>query len=106
MKSKLLIAALAVTLSSQTWAAVTIGDPDCAQWTKGQSRPVLLNQPDRAWALGVLTGLNQNNFYKNALRKISSAEQVWRWMDSYCKDNPLSNVTEGANKLMMELVNK
>jgi hypothetical protein len=56
--------------------------------------------------LGVLTGINQNNFYKNALRKVSSAEQLWRWMDSYCKDNPLSSVTEGANKLMMELVNK
>ena len=40
----------------------------------------------------------------NPLDSVSSAEQMFVWMDNYCKTNPLGNVTEGAAELFDEIV--
>lgn len=110
MKRLLLTALLAMMLSNQTWAAPAtsyraIGMADCGEWVKSQTTGTQ-KQSDRAWLLGFLSGLNQNDIYKNALAKISSAEQIYLWMDNHCKANPLKSVGEGGFKLMNELMQK
>jgi hypothetical protein len=43
---------------------------------------------------------------KDPLDKINSAEQIFVWMDNYCRANPLKNVREGAQDLFIELQKK
>jgi hypothetical protein len=101
MKTKLLIAALAITLSSQTYAQkTTFGGANCGQWIKQ------LIEPDKSWLLGFLSGINVAAATNNALDKIKSPQQIYLWMDNYCKANPLSTVTDGAYTLMNELIQK
>jgi hypothetical protein len=40
---------------------------------------------------------------KDPLERISSAEQIWIWMDNYCKTNPLEDVSTGGLVLFEEL---
>jgi|APGre2960657404_1045060.scaffolds.fasta_scaffold237396_1 hypothetical protein len=107
MKSKLLIAVIAMTISGLVFAQTktSFGMPDCGEWVKSQTTGIQ-KQGDRAWLLGFLSGLNENYIYKDALDKVSSAAQIWLWMDNYCKNNPLERVNQGAYKLLGELMLK
>jgi hypothetical protein len=55
--------------------------------------------------LGYLSGLNLSGVEtSDPLSAISSAEQIYAWMDNYCRQNPLTGVVDGGNKLFGELV--
>ncbi len=58
--------------------------------------------------MGYLSGINLMVADKNKdpLDKINSAEQIFVWMDNYCRANPLKNVREGAQDLFIELQKK
>ena len=105
MKTKLLISAIAMTISGLVSAQTSFGSADCGEWVKSQTTGTQ-KQSDRAWLLGFLSGLNQDDFFENALNKVSSASQIFLWMDNYCKNNPLERVSGGAYKLLSELMNK
>lgn len=103
MKTKLLTALLiTLMLSTPTFATgiVTFGQPDCGGWIKEP------NNARKAWVLGFVSGLNSDDIFKNALDKINSAEQIFLWMDNYCKANPLQRVGRGGQELMFELRQK
>jgi hypothetical protein len=98
-------ALIAMTVSSPVLATTSFGSMDCGQWVKNQSN----NSPNiqsKAWLLGYLSGLNAVEFSENALDKINSTEQIFLWMDNYCKKNPLERVPKGAQQLMIELIKK
>jgi|LauGreDrversion4_1035100.scaffolds.fasta_scaffold278117_1 hypothetical protein len=107
MKAKLLLAALvAMAASNPVIAQRLIGNVDCGKWVKDQSTtpPNLLN---RAWVAGYISGLNiGDEKARNTLKNISSADQIFLWMDNYCKANPLKDVSYGAETLMEELRKK
>ena len=107
MKTNLLIAVIAMTISGLVFAQTkaSFGRADCGEWVKSQTTGTQ-KQRDRAWLLGFLSGLNQDDFYENALDKVSSAAQIFLWMDNYCKNNPLEKVTKGAFRLFGELLFK
>ena len=42
----------------------------------------------------------------DALSKVSSADQIFLWMDNYCRANPLSDADAGAKVLDKELMEK
>lgn len=105
MKAKLLTLVIAITLTNPVLAANSFGAADCGQWITGQSRTTP-HQADRAWLLGFISGINQDEYYKNALNKISSAHQIFLWMDNFCKTNPLERVSDGVYRLMNELMKK
>ncbi len=91
--------ALVSTVSAQT----SFGQPDCGQWIKQ------LDVAKKSWLLGFLTGFNQVWFgisTSDDLGKINSAQQIFVWMDNYCKANPLNRVGDGAEKLIFELTKK
>lgn len=102
MKRILLTALIAMTVSSSAFAAITtvIGSTDCGKWIKEPS------DPRKAWVLGFLSGLNADGMYKNVLRKISSSQQIFVWMDNYCKANPLKDTIDGSLQLILELSNE
>lgn len=84
-------------------SGTVIGESDCGQWIKGMRNPVY-----RAWLLGYVSGLNSGvgKQYGNPLGKISSAEQIYVWMDNYCRANPLRTLSQGAQTLYAELINQ
>jgi hypothetical protein len=73
------------------------GVPDCGLWINGN------RQPDKAWLLGFLSGLNTDITNKDFLRKLNSAEQAYLFVDNYCRKNPLKKVSDAGVALFSEL---
>jgi hypothetical protein len=102
MKNKLITILIATALSNPTFAAptTTFGVSDCGKWIKEPS------EARKGWVLGFLSGLNAIEAYKNSLSKVSSGEQIFLWMDNFCKANPLSDTLNGSIYLLIELTQK
>ncbi len=83
---------------------VTIfGRPDCGVWLSKQ------RETDKAWLLGYVSGISMSEMGRlsgqsDPLGKISSAEQIYIWMNNYCQKNPLKNVGDGVFSLYLELL--
>lgn len=98
-----LIAALlyAGSAASAQGTYSTIGDVSCARWFDPT-----YHVHNRGWLLGYLTGMNAASVSlgKNpdALKGVAG-EQVWAWMDNYCKANPLEKASDGAPLLFLDL---
>ena len=81
------------------------GQPDCGQWIKN---PLPTH---KAWILGYISGLNTVHVIEkqkpaDPLDKVSSADQIYLWIDNYCKSNPLNKGSQAAWELFMELKTK
>ena len=107
MKNKYLIAGILLSASNSVLSApyTTFGGTDCGKWI------TVTTSARQAWLLGFLSGLaflHARKDFKpvNPLDSVSSAEQMFVWMDNYCKTNPLGNVTEGAVELFDEIVDR
>src|SRR5262249_41007980 len=78
------------------------GLPDCGTWV--QARTAAKARVLEAYLLGVLNGAAigaQLEFWL-AGGILVNREQVYLWMDNYCRNSPLSNIVEGAGALMNE----
>jgi hypothetical protein len=60
----------------------------------------------KAWLVGYVSGLNSAIAApkENPLDRINSIEQIYLWMDNFCKKNPLQTVRDGGNALYRELL--
>jgi hypothetical protein len=98
------LAALLMVAGGQAALAAgttTFGDSPCAQWVE---------QPRRAhktWLMGFLSGMNVTASGKpvDPLAHIASADEVFAWMDRYCRKNPEHKLSEGAVDFYLELLN-
>jgi hypothetical protein len=107
MKTLVRVTALAdiCLVAQSSYAAPTaFGTTDCGEWltdspsAKGQNK---------SWLLGFLSGLSVSGVVNgDPLSTISSAAQIFIWMDNYCSKNPLSNVGTVGSELYRELANK
>lgn len=92
-------------LFSNAYAGMTYGGTDCGKWNQQKS------ESDKGWLLGYMSGLSmQNTITTNGksdpLGKITSAYQIWSWMDNYCQKNPLDTLVQGGHQLFEELKKK
>lgn len=78
----------------------TFGSPDCAQWTREH------RAEDRAWLRGYMSGRNRRSSRGDVLDKVHSAQEMFGWMDAYCKANPHDRVSLGADRLFLELIKR
>ena len=86
--------------SNSNIAQVTsFGVTDCGTWVN-QKRIT-----DKVWALGYISGVNaaSSTPTNDILKSIKSAEQIWLFVDKYCRDNPLLTVPNALNNLWIEL---
>ena len=98
MSASLMIALLTNFTATQAEAGMMVlAFRTCAQWAEDRRSNYLYS----GFALtGTLNGLalaSGKNFWANL-----EPDQVYFWMDRYCDNNPLSNTTDGAIKLMNE----
>lgn len=94
---------LMLMISSTSSATVIFGGYDCGQWVK---RPK--NHPMESWISGYLSGLNSmysisSSSPTDPLDQLNSLDQVYLWLDNFCKANPLRKVDGGALELFIEL---
>ena len=54
------------------------------------------------WTLGFLTGLNFSSLDRDLLGGVD-IDAVVAWMDNYCREHPLKNLTQAAFDLLDEL---
>lgn len=105
MKKTLICCALLASVLSPAHAFFTVGVPDCGQWIKSP------NNNHKAWLMGYMSGMSAMHTIhapsiKDPLEQLSSAEQMFLWMDNYCRANPLKQVDDGAIQLWSELLSK
>ncbi len=57
------------------------------------------------WLLGFVSGLNSGIDGPNLLESVDGP-LVFDWMDKFCADNPKSDLYDGANSLLLEVIRK
>ena len=79
-------------------AVMLIGNVDCGKWFSHSPQA-------KGWVAGYMSGLSAAGLYpgEDPLAKIRSAEQVFLWIDNYCRANPLKSVGDAGNALFEEL---
>ena len=100
MKRIKVILVLLTLVTSNANAVTGFGVPDCGEWITKHS------VAHKSWLLGYISASSSYvDSYENKdpYSKITSAEQIFLWMDNYCKANPLNDVRAGAIMLGYEL---
>jgi len=86
-------------VSAEAAEVTLLGNPNCGDWIKVNSAV------DRAWLAGYMSGLNVGISPNSKLDSLDgmTGNQVYLWMDNYCKANPLSDLNRGGNELQIQL---
>jgi hypothetical protein len=101
----ILALALVMTTPLSAQSQTVFGMSDCGEWINQA------NNSRKGWLLGYMSGLNTLHDIEglqpeSPLNKINSANQIFLWMDNYCKKNPLKTVADGGWVLFKELRKK
>jgi hypothetical protein len=104
------LARAVIAFSLLTWDArpaaaqgvVMEGTLDCGMWVKARNHRTADNLEH--YLVGLLNGMvlgSAIEFWRAGGTKVSR-EQIFLWMDNYCRSTPLSDVIVGAVALMNE----
>lgn len=99
MRRLLVLVALTMCITAHASTAM-FGIPDCGSWIRSPS------PWQKAWLLGYMSGLASMDPQPNVLNGVSSSDQLYLWMDNWCRANPLKSVEAGGNELYNELAAK
>ncbi len=75
--------------------------PSCGEWVAHREKSDTLALGNASWLLGYLSGLA----IAGGRDYLAGTENValYKWMDDYCRKNPLRNVSLGGSALAAEL---
>ena len=108
MKTKFISLFLCL-LCQSAFAEWVRGDPDCGVWVKPETQAREIE--NRAWLIGFLSGVNMGLSIASPTtvgQQTSEVgfnltnEQIFLWMDKYCRTNPLSSAMYGVGELMQD----
>ena len=78
--------------------------PSCGEWVAHREKSDTLALGNASWLLGFLSG-SAVAAGKNFLPGTDNAS-IYKWMDNYCRTNPLRDVGSGGTALAAELTRK
>ncbi len=78
--------------------------PSCGEWVVHRDKSDTLALGNASWLLGYLSGMASASG-KDYPPGTDNAS-IYKWMDSYCKKNPLRDLSSGGNALAAELTGK
>lgn len=78
--------------------------PSCGEWIVHREKSDTLALGNASWLLGYLSGLAVSSG-KDYLSVTDNAS-IYKWMDNYCRANPLRDLINGGNALAAELAKK
>jgi len=100
-----LLAAGAVASAAPADAGVAARQaPSCGEWIVHREKSDTLALGNASWLLGYLSGMAGGSG-KDFLSGTDNSS-IYKWMDAYCRKNPLRDVSSGANALAAELSGK
>jgi hypothetical protein len=97
------VLAISAPIATATQPFITIeGQVDCGQWIKGETEGLALALEH--YLIGLLNGMvmGARIEFWHAGGVAVSREQVFLWMDNYCRREPFSDPVAGATVLMKE----
>ena len=103
-KKPLILLILSCCLAQPVVGQTLFGNFDCGQWINNQ------NSMRKAWLLGYMSGLssgtNPDGKKKDWLGKVDSADQIYLFVENYCRANPLKRIEAAGLTLYVELLTK
>lgn len=78
--------------------------PSCGEWISHREKSDALALGNTSWLLGYLSGLAVSRG-KDFLSGTDNGS-IYKWMDNYCRTNPLRDVSSGGIALAAELTRK
>ncbi|MEK7753109.1 MAG: hypothetical protein AAB654_14390 [Acidobacteriota bacterium] len=100
----LLAAGMVAVSSASDGAAAARQAPSCGEWVVHREKSDTLALSNASWLLGYLSGLAVGGG-KDYLSGTDNSS-IYKWMDHYCRTNPLRDVGSGGNALAAELARK
>ena len=78
--------------------------PSCGEWVVHREKSDTLALGNASWLLGYVSGLagSSGRDYLSGTDNSS----IYKWMDNYCRANPLRDVGMGGNALAVERAKK
>jgi len=76
--------------------------PSCGEWIVHREKSDTLALGNASWLLGYLSGMAISSG-KDYLSGTDNSS-IYKWMDSYCRANPLRDLSSGGNALAAELI--
>jgi hypothetical protein len=75
--------------------------PSCGEWISHREKSDTLALGNTSWLLGYLSGLavGRGKDFLSGTDNVS----IYKWMDNYCRTNPLRDVSSGGVALSAEL---
>lgn len=101
----LLLASSLIAVSAPLEGGVDIRQaPSCGEWISHREKSDTLNLGNTSWLLGYLSGLavSRGKDFLSGTDNVS----IYKWMDNYCRTNPLRDVGSGGIALEAELTRK
>jgi hypothetical protein len=85
--------------------ALTVrGASSCGDWVAERDKKSIGTFGNEAWLLGYLSGIA--TVTNTSFLKGTDNPSLFLWMDNYCRENPLSDLSDGGSKLYLELSHK
>jgi hypothetical protein len=78
--------------------------PSCGEWIVHREKSDTLALGNASWLLGYLSGMAIGSG-KDYLAGTGNSS-IYKWMDNYCRKNPLRDLSSGGNALAAELTGK
>lgn len=79
------------------------GGHSCGAFIAGLQKDSIGKTADSAWMAGFITGYNFGTPDTYDILGNTDFLSARLWMENYCKQNPLSNLSEGMDRLTVEL---
>jgi hypothetical protein len=102
--SLLLATSMAAVSAPSDGGAEARQAPSCGEWVVHREKSDTLALSNASWLLGYLSGLAVSSG-KDYLSGTDNSS-IYKWMDRYCRTNPLRDVGGGGNALAAELARK
>lgn len=78
--------------------------PSCGEWIVHREKSDTLALGNASWLLGYLSGIAVSSG-KDYLSGTENSS-IYKWIDNYCRSNPLRDLSSGGNALAAELSGK
>lgn len=100
----LLAASVPASAANAQGEAPARNAPSCGEWIVHREKSDTLALGNASWLLGYVAGLAVASGRDYLSGTDNSA--IYKWMDNYCRANPLKDVGSGGNALAAELGKK
>lgn len=98
-----LVIAVLLSFTVPAKAVLVMSYSDCGRWLEWRKEEDQWTRVIEFWVSGFLSGLAEGSRIEFwGLEPQITADQVFYWMDNYCRDNPLSDTHAGSLELFIE----